>query len=137
MHTKHFFPDVLQKLKIIPEDQVHIDLTDPQPPSPRVKRERRPDLITREVRGPRRIDGSIKQEPVAQPPTANALVRPEAGTDVETTNDTRTSGEQRNKKRKAVQDELAEIELQQREVRLEQKRLRLKKALEDMEGSGN
>jgi hypothetical protein len=124
----------LQKLKIIPKDQVHIDLTDSPPPSPKVKRERRPGQVNR----------SIKQEPALQPSPTIAHVRTEAGVAAETTNDTPTDGEQRDKKRKAVQDELAEIELEkrevgleQREVRLEQKRLRLKKTLAEMEGSGS
>lgn len=116
---------------------MHIDLTDSPPPSPKVKRERRPDSIKREARVPGRVERSIKQEPVVQPSTADAHVSPEAGTAAETTNDTPTSGEQRDKKRKAVQDELAEIALEQREVRLEQKRLRLEKALAEMKGGGN
>ena len=129
----------MQKLKIIPKDQVHIDLTGSPPPSPKVKREKRTEIIKHEARETRRVERGIKKEPVIQPPTAiaNAHVRPEAGVTAETTNDTRTSGEQHDKKRKAVQDELAEIELEQREVRLEQKRLRLKKALAEMGGSGN
>lgn len=112
---------------------MHIDLTDSPPPSPKVKRERRPDRVKR----------SIKQEPALQPSTANAQVRPESDV-AETINEGPISGEQRDKKRKAVQDELAEIELEkrevgleQREVRLEQKRLRLKKTLAEMEGSEN
>jgi hypothetical protein len=129
-------PDALQKLKIIPKDQMHIDLTNSPPPSPKIKHERRPGSINREVRETRHIERSIKQEPVIQPSTANAHVRPESGNTAETTNETPMSGEQHDKKRKAMQDELAEIELEQREVRLEQKRLRLKKALENMKGSG-
>lgn len=106
---------------------MHIDLTDSPPLSPRVKHETR-------VRGG--LERSTKQEPVVQPPTANANVRAEAGTTAETITDIHTSGEQRDKKRKAVQDELAEValeqrevELEQRKVRLEQKRLRLEKEL--------
>jgi hypothetical protein len=79
----------------------------------------------------------MKQEPIVQPTTARTLVRLEADITAETANDTCTSGQQHDKKRKAVQDELAEIALEQREVRLEQKRLRLEKALAEMEGGGN
>lgn len=106
---------------------MHIDLTGSPPASPKVKRE---------ARVPGRVESSIKQEPVVRPTTTNAHVCPEAGIAAETTDDTRTSGEQRDKKRKAVEDELAQIELEQREVeleqrkvQLEQKRLRLKKTL--------
>jgi len=118
---------------------VYIDLTDSPPPSPKVKRERGPHSTRHEAREARRVERGIKKEPIVQPPTAiaNAHVRPEISSTAETGNDTRTSGEQHDKKRKAVQDELAEIELEQRDVRLEQKRLRLKKALAEMEGSGN
>lgn len=101
-----------------------------------------PGFIKRETGGTGPVERSIKQEPFVQPPTANAHVRPEASITTETTND--TPRERRDNKRKAVQDELVEIELEQRkveleqqEVRLKQKRLRLKKALEDMEGSGD
>ena len=118
---------------------MHIDLTDSPPPSPTVKREKRTEFIKHEVRETPGVGRGIKKEPVVQPPTAiaNAHVRPEAGVTNDTANNTRTSGEQHDKKRKAVQDELAEFELEQREVQLQQKRLRLKKALAEMEGSGN
>lgn len=113
---------------------MHIDLTDSPPPSPKLKRER---SIKREPRVRGGVERVIKQEPVVQPSAANAHLRPEAGIAAEVANDTHTSAEQREKKRKAVQDELAEIELEQRDVRLEQKRLRLKKLLAEMEGGEN
>lgn len=81
---------------------------------------------------------NIKQEQVVRPPTTNANLSPVGGITAETAADTGTPEErQRDKKRKAMQDELAETELEQREVRLEQKRRRLKKALAEMNDSGN
>ena len=83
----------MQKLKIIPKDQVHIDLTDSPPPSPKVKREKRTQFIKHEARESRRVERSVKQVPVCQLPTANAHVRAEGGVTAETADDTRTSGE--------------------------------------------
>ena len=85
-----------------------------------------------------RVESNIKQEQVVRPPTTNANLSPVGGIAAETAADTGTSEEQqRDKKRKAMQDELAETELEQREVRLEQKRRRLKKALAEMNDGGN
>jgi len=107
--AKHRFLDALQKLKIIPKDKMYIDFTGSPPPSPRVKREKGAASIKREAGVVIKAERSIGKK---------------------------SSEEQHDKKRKAMQDELEEVELEQREVRLEQRRLRLKKALAGMEGRG-
>lgn len=70
-------------------------------------------MIKCESRASDRVESNIKQEQVVRPPTTNANLSPVGGITAETATDTGTSEEQqRDKKRKAMQDELAETELE-------------------------
>jgi hypothetical protein len=108
---------------------MHIDLTESPPPSPRIKRETRDGVIKREDTEDQRPIREIKREPTTGRASGGAGAPPVNTTPADNPDDTGTSDEQINKKRKAMEDEL-------REVELEQKRLRLTKALTEMKGKG-
>jgi hypothetical protein len=122
----------LQKLKIIPKniDPITVDLTDSPPPSPRVKRERGIHGFGQERDEHRAKDTIIKREPGVDhsssqiPGQTPARLAP--GDEPRTPLGSATN--ERGKKRKALEDELKVIEL-------EQKRLRLTQALAEMESS--
>jgi hypothetical protein len=130
------FIDVLQRLKIIPKDAVHIDLTESPPPSPRIKREVKGNIIKREPAKIGRTEQNVRRESVNDRPSGEAGTPQLHGTPADSPNDTHATGEQREKKRKAIQDELREVELEQQNVTLEQKKLRLTKALAEVDGNG-
>lgn len=124
------FSDILQRLKIIPRDEVHIDLTVSPPPSPRVKRENGDGLIEHEGKEDERDNKGIKQDALSK--NAGRTQRP-ADLPTGAHGDAREPGQQRDRKRKAMQDELVEVELEHRGVMLEQRKLRLTKALAETE----
>jgi hypothetical protein len=132
-----FSADVLQKLKIVPKDAVHIDLTESPPPSPKVKRETKDSIINRGDASDSRSRQDAKREPaVGDGPPGEAGTPQSNGTPADNSDNTRTSRAEHNKKRKAVEDELKEVELEHQKVTLEQKKLRLTKALAEMDGDG-
>jgi hypothetical protein len=116
--------DALQQLKIIPKD-VHptiIDLTESPPPSPRVKHERRIDGVKHEDTT---TDTRIKREPgehnsIAQSPVLpkQTPARPASGD--EPTIRVESATNERNRKRKAMENELKAVELEQKRIRLTQ-----------------
>lgn len=117
--------DALQRLKIIPKDKACIDLTLTPPPSPRVKSEERANS-----RGEAKQDGydiaAVKREPGIDVSVETHEARPPANAAATALADTHTLAHQHDKKRKAMEDEL-------REVELEQKRLRLVRGLAELE----
>jgi hypothetical protein len=102
-----------------------IDLTNSPPPSPKVKVELGARSIKRETTVDGHQKGNIKLEATDADSSGSAGTRPSDGA----VNTPLTPTEQHDKKRKALQDEL-------REVELEQKRLRLEKQLAEMEEDG-
>lgn len=106
--------DALQKLEIIPKDKEYIDLTGTPPTSPRVKRE--PGVEREDVKE----KVKIKREPNENNSSTDK------GPVLAAHESSKPASDERNKKRKAMEDELQAVEL-------EQKRMRLKKALADME----
>lgn len=127
------FLDVLQKLKIIPKDEVHIDLTHTPPPSPHIKREKVDDLIRKRDEKDEHNKNDLNGGAPSKNISGDDRARPSADLTTGTSDDARKSDEQRDKKRKAVQDELMEVELEQQRVMLEQKKLRLTKTLAEMD----
>jgi hypothetical protein len=122
----------LQKLKIIPKDidPITVDLTDSPPPSPRLKRERGIHGFGQERVEHSAKDTKIKREPgvdhSSSQITGQTPARLAPGDESRTLLGPATN--ERGKKRKALEDELKAIEL-------EQKRLRLTQALAEMESS--
>lgn len=108
---------------------MHTDLTDSPPPSPKVKREIKDDVIKHEAAKRSCTGRNIKLEPVNDGSLGKAGAPPSNTTPADNPDDAGTSDEHFKKKRKALQGEL-------REVELEQKRLRLTKALAEMDGDG-
>jgi len=117
--------DALQKLKIIPKDiYPHtIDLTESPPPSPRVKLERGIDGVKQEDKDTA-TDAKIKRESGGDDSNAHSLVGPEQALRMAISenepNPLGPAHDERNKKRKALQDEFDAIELQQKKMRVVQ-----------------
>lgn len=127
--------DALQKLKIIPKDQDHIDLTDSPPPSPKVKLERGVGAAGCKRTEPHNGKSSGTQDATDGGPPGISRTVPFAGAKIGASDDARTTETQHDRKRKAMQ-ELQEVKLEEERVALAQKRLRLEKELAEMEGSG-
>ena len=114
--------DALQKLKIIPKDiyPTTIDLTESPPSSPRVKHERGIDGVKHDDTKDTATDTKIKREPGGEDDSnaqtqQQARARPASGNDpVEST------ANERSRKRKAIEDELKAVELEQKRIRLTQ-----------------
>jgi hypothetical protein len=127
--TIHHAVDALQKLKIVPKDAAYIDLTETPPSSPRVKREDGGGSIQLDDLGNGHVAQKVKQESIIDSSLGEAGAPPSNTIPADNPHDARTSDEQFDRKRKVVEDELMEVEL-------EQKRLRLTKALAEMKGKG-
>lgn len=112
----------MQKLKIIPRDQSYIDLTISPPASPRVKREHGIDDV--EVEDAKDVKPENKHEVDSAVESQQATATPALRS--EPINPARSLGSERNKKRKALQEEFNAIELQQ-------KKMRIAKALADLD----
>lgn len=110
----------MQKLKIIPKDQSYIDLTHSPPTSPRVKLERGFDGFKVEAG----TSGNIKREPGVIDSSEAAVLPGQAPARPASSNEPAIPGEQatneRNRKRKAMEDELKAVELEQKRIRLTQ-----------------
>jgi hypothetical protein len=115
---------------------MYIDLTGSPPPSPKVKNEIKDSIIKREPASNSRTEQNLKRELVGDGPSGEAGTPQLNGTPADNPNETRTTDEQRDKKRKTIQDELRDVELEQERVALEQKRLRLTKALAEVDDDG-
>jgi len=114
-----------------------IDLTGSPSPSPKVKVERELVAIKQETAAGDRGKRNIKQEATGDDSSRIAGTRLLARAEVGTHDNALTSTEKHEKKRKAVQDELKEVELEEQRVALAQKRLRLQKTLAEMKETGN
>jgi hypothetical protein len=133
----------LQKLKIIVKYPSYIDLTQSPPNSPWIKQEHgiggkaEDDTSVNKVSTKREVDRAvniddvestatgmtIKREPGGDNPSTHTQAASEqmpAGPalNTESTNPVRLADSERNKKRKALQDEFDAIELQQKKMRI-------------------
>lgn len=115
----------MQQLGIIPKDKAYVNLTESPTPLRRTKRDNEKELIKHEVTD----DGhahKTKQRPADDGSSgASATLQPNSIA-ANNHHDADATRVQRDKKRKALQDEL-------REVELEQKRLRLTRELAQMD----
>jgi predicted phage-related endonuclease len=114
---------------------MRIDLTDSPPPSPKVKLEG-VSSIKRERTKDSRGEGDIKQEATDESSSGDTNPPPSIAAQIGASDGPSPSTEQYERKRKAVQDELKGVELEEQRVALAQKRLRLQKALTEMEDNG-
>lgn len=115
----------MQKLKIIPKDKTYIDFTSSPPPSPQVKAEVE-STIKSELHEDVPIVDAARQGPNNVSPEDTETHAP-ACASASSPNAARTmGGGDHAKKRKALEDEL-------RDVELEQKRLRLMRELAEMD----
>jgi hypothetical protein len=117
----------LQQLKIIPKDiyPTIIDLTESPPPSPRVKHEPGVGGIEQEVSEHTVTDTRIKREPVEDHSNTQTPVLPEQAparpaSSNEPTIRVEVAANERTRKRKAMEDELKAVELEQKRIRLTQ-----------------
>lgn len=122
---------------MIPKDKAFVDLTASPPTSPRVKLESGIKLedikneadVTNVKREPGSSEvktdiGAVPDRPFMRPVPDCAIMEPPPG--MEPVNPINAATRERNRKRKAMQDELKAVEL-------EQKRMRLEKALADID----
>ena len=113
-----------------------IDITESPPPSPKVKLEGGVRPFKRERKEDNRGKKEIKQEDAGEGSSGNANSPPSTEAQVGASDGSSPSTDQYARKRKATQDELKEVELEEQRVALAQKKLRLQKALTEMENNG-
>jgi len=115
----------LQKLKIIPKDQSYIDLTLSPPTSPRIKHEPGTNGVKNEDTKNTATDVKIKREPEGTHSNAQTPIIPEQASArptpiIGSPNSLGPAHDERNKKRKALQNGLEALELQQKRLRIGQ-----------------